>query len=261
MPLNGDVGARWRRRSRRGSSRLRREDGRGDVGEAGGVVVGMVPKLTRPIVIVNRPVGQELGSPLVATDTRDRLIRATGRLLRSHGYAGTGLNQVTAEARAPRGSMYFHFPGGKQELAAAAVDRFADRITARWRDLLATSATVADAVSAYFDALAGVLRRSDLKDGCAVATVALEASPTHEPLAEATRRALETWTQLLTDALEAEGHEPEAAHGLAVLVISALEGSLVVAKGQRSVDPVVTIRDTLRPLLAPPGKRRRPRPS
>jgi TetR/AcrR family transcriptional repressor of lmrAB and yxaGH operons len=189
----------------------------------------------------------------VASDTRDRLIKATGRLLRSHGYAGTGLNQVTAEAKAPRGSMYFHFPGGKEELAAAALDRFADRVTQRLEERLASSSTVADAVAGYFDDVAAVLERRRFADGCAVGTVSLEASPTHDALADATRRALQTWTKLFADALEAEGRSPDEAHGLATVVVAAIEGSLVVAKGQRSVDPVVTIGDTLRPLLQPPN--------
>ena len=71
----------------------------------------------------------------MASDTRDRLIRTTSRLLRKQGYAATGLNQVMAEAEAPKGSMYFHFPGGKEELAAAALDRFSGRV----RDLMAES--------------------------------------------------------------------------------------------------------------------------
>ena len=65
------------------------------------------------------------------SDTRDRLVRSTSRLLRTQGYAATGLNQVMVEADAPKGSMYFHFPGGKEQLAAAAVDLFAARASAR----------------------------------------------------------------------------------------------------------------------------------
>ena len=82
----------------------------------------------------------------MASDTRDRLIRSTSRLLRTQGYAATGLNQVMAEAEAPRGSMYFHFPGGKVELAGAAVDRFAERSTARMRKILAEHDTALEAL-------------------------------------------------------------------------------------------------------------------
>jgi TetR/AcrR family transcriptional regulator, lmrAB and yxaGH operons repressor len=192
----------------------------------------------------------------VASDTRDRLIRATSRLLRSQGYAGTGLNQVTATAKAPRGSMYFHFPGGKQELAAAAVDRFGDRVSERLAERLASSASVREAVVGYFDDLADGLSRTNFQEGCAVGTVSLEAAAHHEVLGAATARALQTWTQLFADALEAEGHPPAEAHGLATLVVAAMEGAIVLAKGQGSTAPATTIGATLDSLLASPRKSR-----
>ena len=186
----------------------------------------------------------------MASDTRDRLIRSTSRLLRTQGYAATGLNQVMAEAEAPRGSMYFHFPGGKVELAGAAVDRFAERSTARMRKILAEHDTVADAVAAIFDSYVEHLERTGYAEGCAVASVALDAASTHPLLAEATGRALRTWTGVLAEALEAEGREPAVAHGLATVVIAAIEGTVVMARGEQSTEPIVTTRDVLRTMLA-----------
>ena len=55
------------------------------------------------------------------TDTRERIIRVAAELFRRQGYDGTGLNQILDESGAPRGSLYFHFPGGKQQLAVEAV--------------------------------------------------------------------------------------------------------------------------------------------
>jgi TetR/AcrR family transcriptional regulator, lmrAB and yxaGH operons repressor len=185
----------------------------------------------------------------VASDTRDRLIRSTSRLLRTQGYAATGLNQVMAEAEAPRGSMYFHFPGGKVELAGAAVDRFAERSTARMRKILAEHDTVADAVAAIFDGYVDHLERTAYAEGCAVASVALDAASTQPLLAEATGRALRTWTGVLAEALEAEGREPAEAHGLATVVIAAIEGTVVMARGEQSTEPIVTTRDVLRTML------------
>lgn len=184
----------------------------------------------------------------VASDTRDRLISATGRLMRRQGYAATGLNQVVAEAGAPKGSMYFHFPGGKEELAAAAVDRFADRITANMTALLARR-SVADAIDGFFDAYIQHFERTDFRDGCVVATVALDEAGTHELLADAASRALRQWVDLLSDALQGEGRPAGEAHDLATLVIATLEGAIVMAKGQRSTEPFVAARNALRPLL------------
>ncbi len=189
----------------------------------------------------------------MASDTRDRLVRSTSRLLRTQGYAATGLNQVMAEADAPKGSMYFHFPGGKVQLAAAAVDLFAERATARMQRYLAKYDTVAEAVAAIFDAYVDHLEETAYTEGCAVATVALDAASAHQILAEATGRAMHTWTGVLAEALEAEGHTSAEAHGLATLVIAAIEGTIVMAKGQQSTEPIATTRDMLSAILVQPA--------
>ena len=186
----------------------------------------------------------------MASDTRERLVRSTSRLLRTQGYAATGLNQVMAEADAPRGSMYFHFPGGKVELAAAAVDRFALRATERMTEMLAEHDTVADAVAEIFDNYVVHLERTAYAEGCAVASVALDAASTHPTLADATGRALREWTDVLAAALEAEGRDPAEAHALATVVIAGIEGTVVMARGEQSTEPIATTREVLRTLLA-----------
>ena len=187
----------------------------------------------------------------MASDTRHRLVRTTGRLLREQGYAASGLNQIVAEAEAPKGSLYFHFPGGKEELAAAAVDRFAERVTAHMTDELARR-PAAEAIAGFFDGYVRHMAATDFREGCAVATVALDAASSHELLAEATGRAIRTWVGLLGDALVAEGHNPDDAHRVATLVIAAIEGTIVMAKGTRSTEPFVAARDALAPLLTAP---------
>ena len=187
----------------------------------------------------------------MASDTRDRLIRTTSRLLRKQGYGATGLNQVMAEAQAPKGSMYFHFPGGKEELAAAAVDYFAERATQRLESGLAAADTVGEAVAAFFDDYIEHLGRTDFSEGCAVATVALDAASAHETLAAATGRALRGWIDRFAEALEAEGRSPTEAHRLATLIIAAIEGTIVIGKGERSTEPLVAVQAVLRDLLAP----------
>ena len=187
----------------------------------------------------------------MASDTRDRLVRTTSRLLRKQGYGATGLNQVMAEAQAPKGSMYFHFPGGKEELAAAAVDDFAERVMQRMETGLAEAATVAEAVAGFFDGYIEHFQRTDFSEGCAVATVVLDAAANHEALGAATGRALRGWVDRFAEALEAEGRSPAEAHGLATLIVAAIEGTIVIGKGERSTEPLVAVQAVLRELLAP----------
>ncbi len=155
-----------------------------------------------------------------------------------------------AEADAPKGSMYFHFPGGKEELAAAAVDRFADRITAKMTDLLARR-SVADAIGGFFDSYIEYFERTEYRDGCVVATVALDEAGTHELLAAAASQAL----RHLGRPAWPTRSKPRVAHRTrrtrsATLVIATLEGTIVMAKGQHSVEPFVAARRALLEILA-----------
>jgi TetR/AcrR family transcriptional regulator, lmrAB and yxaGH operons repressor len=189
----------------------------------------------------------------MATDTRSRLIRTTSRLLRKQGYAATGLNQVMAEAEAPKGSMYFHFPGGKEELAAAAVELFSERTLARMTQTLEECGSVEAAVVAMFDDEIAWLKRTDFMEGCAVAAVALDTAGEHPALAEATERGLSAWLDLFTTALEAEGRQPDEARRLASLIVVAIEGIVVLGKGMRSTEAIAAARDALRGVLAAPS--------
>ncbi len=193
----------------------------------------------------------------MATEARERMIRTTGRLLRQQGYHGTGLNQIVAEAGAPKGSMYFYFPGGKAELAAAAVDRYAGKVTELLLALLAEHGTAAGAVAAYLDRMATGFDERGFADGCTVASAAAEVAPNEPVIGSATKRALVAWTEALAARLVAEGHPGSEAHRLATAAITLIEGAIVMAKGTQSTDPVREVRDTVVALLTPPPRGRR----
>lgn len=65
------------------------------------------------------------------------MIDTTLDLIQSRGYHGTGLGRITDASGAPRGSVYFHFPGGKDELVVAALDRVGAEFTGLLEELLA----------------------------------------------------------------------------------------------------------------------------
>ena len=53
---------------------------------------------------------------------RDNMIAGAARLLAQRGLQATSFSTVLAETNAPRGSIYHHFPGGKEELVTAAIE-------------------------------------------------------------------------------------------------------------------------------------------
>src|SRR6201988_5511727 len=125
------------------------------------------------------------------TDSKDRMIDSARRLFREHGYLGTALSDVVTESAAPRGSIYFHFPGGKEELATEVPLRHAsDRIPQINRAAAATT-TAAELIEMFIGRERDDLVASNYREGCAVAPIVIEATPSSDPLSDASRRAFQ----------------------------------------------------------------------
>src|ERR1700742_4634016 len=111
------------------------------------------------------------------TDSKDRMIAAARRLFRERGYFGTALSDVVAESSAPRGSLYFHFPGGKEELATeVALLHTADAI-AHINRSAGTTGTAGELIAAFIGRPRDELIASGYREGCAVAPIIIESTP------------------------------------------------------------------------------------
>lgn len=177
--------------------------------------------------------------------SREAFIAGTGRLLRRQGYAASGLNEIVSRAGAPRGSLYFHFPGGKEELAAAAIEHTGAELRGAIAAVIASRPQASEAVGDLIDGLAAGLEASGYRDGCPVATVALEVAATSEPLRLAADGAFSSWLAELERSLLGEGMSPGQAQRRALLVLSAIEGALLLARVRRDVAPLRAVRDEL----------------
>jgi AcrR family transcriptional regulator len=182
--------------------------------------------------------------------SREAFIRTTGRLLRQQGYAATGVNEIVAVSGAPRGSLYFHFPGGKEQLAVAAITQAGEELTQAIEAILSSRATLGEALAQLVDALAAGLAASDYADGCPVATVALETANSSAAVRAAAAGAFDAWLAALTSRLADAGLGRQAAARRATLVLAAIEGGLLLARARRSVEPLHAVRDELVALAA-----------
>ncbi|MFT3863720.1 MAG: TetR/AcrR family transcriptional regulator [Solirubrobacterales bacterium] len=160
--------------------------------------------------------------------TRDRILFATAELFRRQGYHGTGLKQIVAEADAPFGSLYHHYPGGKTELGERVIESagafFQALVTAVYDDERSTE----DSIRAVFTGAAATLEATDYEDACPIATVALEVASTDDRLRAATAAVFERWTVALAERL---GDRAKA-----LAVIAALEGAFVLCRASRDTE-------------------------
>jgi AcrR family transcriptional regulator len=171
------------------------------------------------------------------TDSKERMVAAARRLFREHGYLGTALSDVITESAAPRGSIYFHFPGGKEELATeVALLHASDRI-AEINRAAATTTTAAQLIEVFMGRERDDLVASNYREGCAVAPIVLETTPASDQLSDATRRAFQDVITTLAARLTEQGLPRERAAQLATNVWTSVEGALILSRALRSPEP------------------------
>jgi len=179
------------------------------------------------------------------TDSRSRMIHAAAELFRQRGYHATTFSEVVRESGAPRGSTYFHFPGGKQELAREAIARAGHEV----EELVDEAARHADDPGSLVRALAQIigsrLERSGYQSGCAIATMVLELAPHDEEFSAEFDSVFARWRAALVTHFEPLGIAPDRAAALADLTISAFEGAVLLSRAARSIEPFNTTIDAL----------------
>ncbi|WP_158881791.1 TetR/AcrR family transcriptional regulator [Amycolatopsis anabasis] len=177
------------------------------------------------------------------TDTRQRMIDTAADLFHTQGYHATGLNQLVSAGGAPKGSLYFHFPGGKEQLAAEALARSGEQLCEALRALLAD-----DDLDAVFAALEQNLIDSDFQRGCPLATVALDAAGS-ERIREACVSGYSSWHAVIAEFLTRQGIKKARARELGTVALASIEGALLLAKIQRDLAPLRAVAKHLRTTL------------
>ncbi len=171
--------------------------------------------------------------------TRARMLDAAAALMQRQGYAATGMSQIVADSGAPKGSVYFHFPGGKEQLACEALDHSGAQWRAQLEALIDAAPTRAAAVVAVCDALADSLEQNDYVTGCPLAAVAMEVAAASDAVRETCARHYRAWEQVI------------GGGDVGVFVLSAIEGAMMLSRVYRDASPLRRVGRTLAAMVQP----------
>ena len=175
------------------------------------------------------------------------MITSAAILIRERGARPTAIADVLAHSGAPRGSAYHYFPGGRNQLLCEAVDYAADYVAAAISEARSGVQMLDIAVRFYRDGLID----SDYRAGCPVMAVAVEAGDPDigtDVIAHA-GAAFDRWRDLITGRLVDDGVSRRKAADLAALVVSALEGALLLARASSDTAPLDAVARQLRRML------------
>ena len=173
----------------------------------------------------------------MAGEVRRKMIEGAAQLLARHGLQSTSFAEVLEHTGAPRGSVYHHFPDGKDQMVGAAVDLAGDFLVALLDKRAGASAI---AVTEHFLAIwRGVLAQSKCASGCAVLAVAV-ASDSPDLLGHAAA-VFRQWRTRLSELLEQGGLARKDARRFATTLIAAAEGAVVMSRAEQDMEPFETV--------------------
>jgi len=173
----------------------------------------------------------------VANRSKERIEGAAAVLMSRDGYRGTGLKAISDAAELPYGSIYHHFPGGKEEIAATAISSMGTMVGALLDGLFAEGIDRAT-LRAMFGFMADRLEGSGWNDGCSIGTPALDGSAASPAVREASRQAFGRMIEPMATALVRQGASQADALEVATTILSTYEGATMLARAQCSRAPL-----------------------
>jgi TetR/AcrR family transcriptional repressor of lmrAB and yxaGH operons len=181
--------------------------------------------------------------------TQSQIIATTCELLEQQGFHSTGLNQIVNVSGAPKGSLYYYFPGGKDEIAEAAIEWAGRRVAERIRAHLSGESDAAVAVRQFVLLIAEQVEASGFRSGGPLLTVAMETATTNERLNLACRQAYSLLLAAFEEKLLVCGWSDEQAQALATMINASIEGGVILSRTQHSAAPLRVVADQLERLV------------
>jgi len=161
------------------------------------------------------------------------MIESAVILLAKQGYRATSFDAVLEASRAPRGSIYHHFPGGKDELIAAAIDLAGTRAIAVLDRLEGSTPTAI--VDGFMAMWRSVLDKSNFTAGCSVLAVTVSAETPE--LRERAGEIFKAWRARLAQLFAASGVDAVVARSFATTLVAASEGAVAQSRAEHSYAP------------------------
>jgi TetR/AcrR family transcriptional regulator, lmrAB and yxaGH operons repressor len=167
--------------------------------------------------------------------TREKLIEAAITLMRRSGLSGAGINEIVRESGAPKGSVYYYFPKGKQQIVKEGLEQYSERVVAFIDSTLSSKRKPGEKVKALFNAFAERIELGEFRHSCPVGTVCLDLDSNLEGLRFVVAAAFDQYLKAI------EAHFPfqdrRRAKSFAGLLLTAIEGAYIRGRADASSRP------------------------
>ena len=170
--------------------------------------------------------------------TSEHFVDRTSELLREQGGGDVTMSMVLEACGARKGSLYHFFPGGKEELLAAAVKKMHRCATSHVRQCIDRTQSAAEGARQHLLHVAKLIDRPDSGLGMPFLALAATIGESNKSVYLACKAALREIESMLAKQLTSEGREPKQAKRLAAFAVAAIDGSILYSRVCGNSKPV-----------------------
>ncbi|GAB6989275.1 TetR/AcrR family transcriptional regulator [Paenibacillus pini] len=172
--------------------------------------------------------------------SRESILDTASKLFFMQGYHGTGLNQIIKESHCPKGSLYYYFPEGKEELAMECINRTKHFVSERWKELFIAVKDPSEAIQTFIESMASDAKESNFESFMPFSFwMAVETSAISNLLRETCKSVFNEWQSIISERLQQEGIDIDRADETAMIILSSIEGSLIHAQTLKDTKPIL----------------------
>lgn len=169
-------------------------------------------------------------------DTRRRMLGTAIELIHEGGAGGVTVDAVLSRSRTPRGSVYHHFPGGRDQIVREAAAMAAETMTSVVAGL--SELPPLQGLRAFIGVWKEMLSGSDFQAGCPVAAVTVSGTAADPELLALVAATFAEWQSLCASALRRSGVATAEADRIGMLAVASIEGAIILCRAERSLEPL-----------------------
>ena len=182
------------------------------------------------------------------TNTKDIFIDTASSLFANQGYHATGISEILKKSNAPKGSLYYYFPQGKEQLAQEALQKTAEKISTEILDVLAKASTPLEGLQQHLIYIAQKIEKDLFQPNVSISLIALETFSSNEIIRLECERTFQQIQNIYKNSFLKMDLQEEYADFLAMTMVMLTEGAITLSLPKKNTQPLHQLANNL-PLL------------
>jgi TetR/AcrR family transcriptional repressor of lmrAB and yxaGH operons len=180
---------------------------------------------------------------------REKILQTASELMEKQGYHGTGLNEIIQKSGAPKGSLYYYFPEGKEQLASEAILRAGQIVLERFSEQTADEPDSAQAIHDFLYMIAKRMEETKFYTGSTMTMIAMETVAESQRINKACQEGYAMLIGAFKDKLLLGGMDESKASNMAEMIIAAVEGGIILSRTYHDANHLRRIADHIFQML------------